>query len=908
MYPARKEADAAHSGTGVFYQAMPAVGADGKNIMKLIPVQMVDGKFVQTQISKPKTDPKPRKAMTIKVASAPVHMGKTAALSYSATQQIVREQVSIMKALPNQVGVTEQCSDLGNSLNKYPLQQTLNFMAEKPLMATLATNCGKPVRLPVTVKSPALPRGQYLQIPSNAQVRTVPVSELPPGIKKQIFTSSTSSSSSSGLPSVVYVSPVTTVNQSTTPPSNSAPEILSKTSDMTSPSSGRSKPHLKLIPKVSQRPNSPMKWVIEEEDGFRASTLDPLISPSVTSQILRAVAEREVANKHCEIMTKETPDSSLSLAKSEKGHENALVMCNGKVFFVAKKCSQPFKLKKREADPPTAAAKSYKVKKTSTPPSQNVLRQDSRIIIPDESDEVIDLCNDDCPDDLSQQAASGCMSTVTHLDEDNVIFVSYIPPKSESGSTQDLIQKALEKEQADQTGTRGLHSVTEQKSLDGATSSVSETSIGNSTVGDHLASDGRDGRPSLRGGKPGESTLVRKVKNVTHVCGAAVMNTNNNNRASNTNSQQSNSTQQLESMEVDLETVSSADPSTSESSSGICSQIADTSKMKSSTDGTLSLAPKPFHMADHLLRQIFGITSVVKICLQRIDEASTGAVPEEALQNESVTKQSVEDVQETNGLKEKELFLQDLYDPQETESNSGLISVKRVNLLTEQKLSGDLVTPGPHTDIRPIKCSLFKQMTKAPITLKSKYSSGQSSDKGILRDIETEPVIDYVEPIDDDLPNTEGHDILKSQDSSAHSQTQTCINPNTNTRRMGRARKRTMCPCCIPGALDPAVKSSARLEEPEMRAWMTEPSSKKGRGTLTKARRKDRKSPGRINCVTAKNKQRCKAHKVPASEILSATSMDSDELKRHKQINRLKELLKEKEASLEMMTNSMISD
>ncbi len=39
------------SGTGVYYQAMPAVGPDGKNVMKLIPVQKVNGQFYQTPFS-----------------------------------------------------------------------------------------------------------------------------------------------------------------------------------------------------------------------------------------------------------------------------------------------------------------------------------------------------------------------------------------------------------------------------------------------------------------------------------------------------------------------------------------------------------------------------------------------------------------------------------------------------------------------------------------------------------------------------------------------------------------------------------------------------------------------------------------------------------------------------------------
>lgn len=496
---------------------MPAVGADGKNIMKLIPVQMVNGQFVQTQMSKP---------VTVNISSAPVQVVKKAALNPSAAQQVVRKQVSIVNALPNQVGL-----ELGNPLNKWIQQQTVNLMAKVPPMATPATNCGKSVKLPrqlpVTVKSPALPRGQYLQIPPNAQVRTVPASELSPGVKKQIFTSSASSSPGSGLPSVVYVSPITTVNQGVTPPSNSALDSLNLLSETSAscglPSKGSKRPHLKLIPKVSQRPNSPIKWVIEEEDISVAPTLDPFHSPSVTSEILQAVAEREKDSKPCDVTTK--PVSQPSQGRSGQGQDNALLMCNGKVFFVAKKSSAPFHMGK--SDSPTAAT-SYEFNKTVVPSSQQPaesaapeIRQDLRIIIPDESDEVIDLCDDDAQDDSSQQAASANMSAVAHLDEDNVIFVSYIPPKSESGSTQDLILKTQQ-----------------QKSLEGP-----------------AGGDGRPETSALRGRKPGQST----VKD-THV-----------NEDSNINGQQSASTQQLERMEADVE--SPADPCTSDSSSGISSRI-----------------------------------------------------------------------------------------------------------------------------------------------------------------------------------------------------------------------------------------------------------------------------------------------------------------------------------------------
>lgn len=66
-----------------------------------------------------------------------------------------------------------------------------------------------------------------------------------------------------------------------------------------------------------------------------------------------------------------------------------------------------------------------------------------------------------------------------------------------------------------------------------------------------------------------------------------------------------------------------------------------------------------------------------------------------------------------------------------------------------------------------------------------------------------EPVVGYVEPIDEDISES---DVWSKPE-------ETCVDRS----RMGRTRKRTLCPCCVPAALHPAVKSGLRLEELE--AW-----------------------------------------------------------------------------------------
>ncbi|KAI3357470.1 hypothetical protein L3Q82_015510 [Scortum barcoo] len=792
------------SGTGVFYQAMPAVGADGKNIMKLIPVQMVNRNFVQTQMRKP---------VGVNISSAPVQAVEKAALNPSAAQQVVKKQVSLVNTLPNQVGL-----DLGSPLNKWIQEKTANLMAK---LSPTATNRGRSLKqLPVTVKSPALPRGQYRQITPNAQVRTVPASELSAGVRKQIFTSSASSSSDSGVPNVVL-----TVSQGVTPPCDSALQTLKLLSQISTscgpPPKGSKRPHLKLIPKVSRRPNSPIKWVIEDEDISTAPLCAPLLSPAFTSEILHTVAEREKNIKPHDISTKTVSHSFQ--AKRGQGEDNALVMCNGKVFFVPKKSSSLFNTGK--SDSPTAATKRYEFNKTSSQISAEPLpaegRHDLQIIIPDEADEVIDLCDDDAQDDSSQQAASANQSAGAQVDEDNVIFVSYIPPRSESGSTQNL----------------KLKKHTEQRQSPAGGDDRQETSA-----------------PCPR--KPGLS--------------------------SNIDSEQSSSNKQLETMEGDGEADSPADPS--DSNSGTSSQVEKhTNKMESSlnpAERLTSPAQESRQVSDHLLRQRFGITADVKVCLQRISEASAGCFPAESQQRTAEAHQ-----EPTRRLEEKDPLLQHLYSPQETDSyRDSAISVKREK---EQEPSADPATP--------LKCSHFKLNTKPLSAVKNKCPAGQSSLRGASCGFETQPVIGYVEPIDEDFLSTDENDIPNSQD------TQTCVDLNTNTRRIGRTRKRTVCLCCVAGTQSPAAKFTAKSSEPE-RKWERTNEQTSRRGGRTKASRKDVKT----SCLTAKNKQTCKTHTVPASDSL--TSVDYNDLKQQEQIRRLKELLREKEAALEKMRKSLSRD
>ncbi|XP_041859040.1 ligand-dependent nuclear receptor-interacting factor 1 [Melanotaenia boesemani] len=798
--------DPVQSGTGVFYQAMPAIGANGKNIMKLIPVQMVNGRFVQTQISKPKTNPTPQKEVTFSAASALVEIARKESLNPFSSQQPSKKQVSLGKFLPGQVEPA-----LSNPVN----QQAVKLNEKVPQMAATSTNMVNsarlPFQLPVMVKSPALPRGQCLQILPTAQVQRVPASQLPPRVKEQIFTSSSGSPAGSGSNSVVYVSPVTTVNQGPPESSGSASHtlrLLSQATNTASPSGA--KPHLKLIPKVSQRPNSPIRWVIEEVDSSTAENRRHPLSPSVTSEIIQSVAERENKSK----LTVPQPGPR----NDGQGQENALVVCNGKVFFVANKCSSSFKstaatqspnISKSTIPPPPPPPPQQQPHELATPQTKPSLRA------PGESSEVIDLCDDDddSQQDLIPQASSSNTPSASHPDEDNVIFVSYIPPKSQSmPKTQAGIIK-----QTDWTASSGSNS--------------------------------RAGVSAQRGVEPGQNISVGQE---SHDAGSTLK------------SLSMFSIQQLDNMEVDEE--SPAD----HSSSGEHPETEESSQSKESCkhprpESTSLLVPRLCQRSDSLLRKMFGITADVKISLQKIDEASPGCVSADLHQG---SMRSVEDEKPISSLKQKDLIPQDMCS---AEDRDVCISVK---MQSEQELSASL-----HTRVTPLKSSHFKLNSEPASGLKESCCSGQSSHNRVCH-AEPDAVLGYVEPIDEDFPDENDMPTLQSSPSYP----QPYVDMNTNTRRMGRTRKRTMCPCCIPTALHPAVKSSSRLEEPE--TLTTEQTSKK---TGRRAPRKDGKTSGRISCLEAKNKHNCKTH-----EALSTTS--TCELKRHEKGERLKDLLSEEEA------------
>ncbi|XP_068995374.1 LOW QUALITY PROTEIN: ligand-dependent nuclear receptor-interacting factor 1 [Embiotoca jacksoni] len=830
------------SGTGVFYQAMPAIGADGKNIMKLIPVQMVNRRFVQTAASRPGAERTQQKAAAGNILLSAAHREKTP------SHLLSRRPGCWPVAPPPQPGAPPPQVDL--DLWNKQLQQTVNVTAKVSPMATLSANGVTSVRrhppprgqdlhisppprgqdlhisppprgqdlhisppprgqdlhispptrgqnlhisppprgqnlhisppprgqdLHISPPAPRTepphlpparghdlhisppprgqdlhisppprgqdrhisppPRGQDLHISPDTHIRTVLASKLPPEIQEQIFTSSPGGP---GSPGAVYVSPVTMVTPSAAPPADSAPHSPAEASRKTSPGlpPKETKPHLKLIPKVSHRANSPTRWVIEEHDS--APSPKPLHSASVTSEILCVVAEREKPGR-------DQDSDGLAPGSGAGGRDEALVVCNGKVFFVTNKSSLPLK--------PAEPTRRYRLNRTAQPSAdtQQNLRQ-----------EVIDLCDDD-----AQEEASVCQ-----LEEDNVIFISYTPPRTEGPRTH--------------------------------AAPLEET-------------DGPSGEPhqNLSVTHDTAPDTQHVTQHVTSVRAAAVMDMKDDDERSDVRTQ------------MQVETARAG---------GAAGGGGDDQSERSSPSVQSPPRPSPVRTASRLLRKVFGITADVRVRLQRVEEVSAGSGPAESGEEPAESMGTGEDEED----REEDPRLRD-----------------------------------PHGDVMDTHCSHFTALS----AVEQNCPRGQRSPTGTSRDTESEPVIGYVEPIDEDFTSTDEENAgLRSEHAGTRPQSPTCV--DISTRRLGRTRKRTRCLCCVSGSLEPADKS--KTERWELSA---EQIRRRGR---TKTRRRDGRTSARTGCPVD-------------GDGSSSASTDCDELKIHEQIRRLKDLLKEKEAALETM-------
>uniref|UniRef100_A0A4W5KIH4 Ligand dependent nuclear receptor interacting factor 1 n=1 Tax=Hucho hucho TaxID=62062 RepID=A0A4W5KIH4_9TELE len=961
------------SGTGVFYQAMPAVGTDGRNVMKLIPVQKVNGQFVRSPTGTIKDIAEPKRNHTSNVPS--ISKSNISISGPTVKEQFVNRRPFYLSTCPNPANLT----GIYPSVRIQTPIVTTKVAQSAGSLTSPEFTCGNTFgltlinkkKLPVTVKSPALPNGQYLQIPANAQVKTLPASALPPAC--QIFTSSTTCSSNS--PMVLYVSPVLTKKHNYVPTSpKSAPEVsrLPWSSGQTlSTSSSTGSRQCSTTAKDGKRPVTPIKWVIEEAVGLPAPCLVPVNSSSMTSDILKTLAEMEKATKTCDHTAKTYLPSQEGQTKIGQEKDNALVMYNGKVYFVANKtpelCNRPSKPLEASRSMDTSSTQAKENvgfnQRISLSPSllscssfgsqlSNESRPDPKhIVIPDE---IIDLCDDDSQDDLTCQAIS--TRDVTRQlfrqseDEDkdsNVIFVSYLPPKAvpKVGEGDKEIAHMLDDFEAEQ------EIVSSQNNLNGqvvdSQNNVSVLSIemcqnvGTAqgmadcqgiATGQELNSHqqkitGQDWKRLHMEGFYGSATGLR-IENIQSGATTQEMGNIQDDATDQSigNSQHNASTQEIENIP---------------GSTALQTEM-ETHKEKSSSDPfpvqrTSMLDQESLETCDRLLKQMFGITSDVKICLKRIDSKSK-ANPKVFPQIGTTNKRTIEAIRK---LLQGSIFVTKKRVHNETQvsatrnNDSCPKGVKRQkiekveNAFKSSENPECLTSPTPQLDMQPLT---------SPTPQLDMLSDGEQ----IF--VYEEPSVNYFISTTDEtdvpskpLPDLDLVHISKQSSNSrvlsVHPQTNTeamdcalrpcCgtasnIKPNSRRRR-GKGRRCIACPCEVTETQVKAMNSSSTSqEEPGSskplntrssgnRTSAVAESTKQKWRKSTKAQAKDKEPASiEIQCPSTMSEQGSStAGEIPTSYLCSTSPMDPEEIKHHERIKQLKDLLKEKEAALEMIRKNM---
>uniref|UniRef100_A0A8C2DH66 Si:ch211-261n11.5 n=1 Tax=Cyprinus carpio TaxID=7962 RepID=A0A8C2DH66_CYPCA len=584
------------SGTGVYYQAMPAVGPDGKNVMKLIPVQKVNGHFYQTQFSAERDSVD----LQLKANAKPIH---PPAASSSQTQtllpslQPIADGRYVLKTLPQvrtvSNAVKTQHGGTSNLIihNPKPVHVPLSthsvsqYSVQLPpqpngrVMAAVQT-------LPVTVKSPVLPNGHFLQIPANAKVRTLPATALPQSIKCRIMNSvSNTLNLEKGPPTVVLVSPVNSVklNSDQQVVSVTKPSQIQKTLFQNLPANLQTPV---CVPKTNEEVNTPIKWVVQEGTGVSAPCLVPVMTPNVSSDTIKAGKHVNSVGTVNEIAASKPTPPQTSQEKITPGKDNALVMCNGKVYFVAKKNSEIAKDVMISEGGKRGVVSTSPALPASSALGSNSPKQDPKLNV----SEIIDLCDDEEEMSTCLGGAPGNLPTpsqteVDESDEDsNVIFVSYIPPKSETLAG-DKVEKAASQNKCEEL----QH-----------TKSVSQNE-GEKLAHAEMEKDGGPNNPSP---KTGEEMMDEQVEgNERAERNLSCLSENVNMEADKDLESGSPPETRCQDDVAVAETVSILEPPQS-----ACIQA---------TNDTEKHFEKSQPKSDCQLRKEFGITSDVQICLQR---------------------------------------------------------------------------------------------------------------------------------------------------------------------------------------------------------------------------------------------------------------------------------------------------
>ncbi|XP_055474123.1 ligand-dependent nuclear receptor-interacting factor 1 isoform X1 [Psammomys obesus] len=341
-----EENSGSHCVSGCMYQVVPTIGADGKNLLHLLPIPKSSGNLnplVQSQVISHALKGNAGKPVQVTFQS---HISSS---STSASVQLpVFQPANTTKYVP-----TVDTSGKGRVTSLPPVSKveshgakidglTVHTFAIPP--STQNDSSYFMVNTPslqVNVNSSILPSGHHSQIPAHAQVKSVPASSLPPSVQQKILgtaTTSTSGTTSTSttvqIPTITYVSPVNSVkNRVTKNYQNIYPKpVILNTSQI--PPNVATETQLEG---GQQSQAAPVKWIFQKN--LHLPSLVPVKSSSnVSSKILNTfVGRKDLGYNTIDTPMLNTISSSGTPSISVPIKENALIMLKKKVYLLTKK-------------------------------------------------------------------------------------------------------------------------------------------------------------------------------------------------------------------------------------------------------------------------------------------------------------------------------------------------------------------------------------------------------------------------------------------------------------------------------------------------------------------------------------------------------------------------------------------
>lgn len=350
------------------YRVVQTTGPDGKNLLKLLPISKPSGSFVP--IAQPSAMQNNSKANT----PNQVHITFKTQLASPAAPSSIKipvfqppnpRNIIIRRAVSKQRVARTSLEEgsltpttaagapsSGVAIDRLSLQNVAVAGSSSRSNATYMVLSTKPV--PVAVKSSELPSDHHLQIPADAEVKSVPASSLPPAVQQKILTSSTATGSgvanSTEPPTVIYVSPVNAVKNvlpedlqisSPIPGMEVAQTVTVRTTPMRKrPSAKADGGRQKAVAAAGQQSQqTPVNWVRPEPPQLAAPRLIPVKSSNnVASKILKTLTgTQNVEASSAHILPVSSSGAGGSQTKITPLKDNALVMCNGKVYLLTRK-------------------------------------------------------------------------------------------------------------------------------------------------------------------------------------------------------------------------------------------------------------------------------------------------------------------------------------------------------------------------------------------------------------------------------------------------------------------------------------------------------------------------------------------------------------------------------------------